>query len=85
MRALGSMPGGAGGPIEAAARRVGFDDLANPVAMDLESIATYLETLRDTYARWRAEEQERSAELKRLRKDIAAARRVFGIEGGSHG
>lgn len=77
--ALSSMPFGAMERLRRAAARVGGDDHGQPCPVDLDSLAIYLETLRDVLTEDGRQTEKELVELRHLRDDVAAMRRVLGI------
>lgn len=72
IRAIAAMPYGALVHV-----KVGFGQQSEPVTH--EQIAAYLETLKDVLER-HANHAAADAELAQLRGDLAAVRRVFGVD-----
>jgi hypothetical protein len=75
---IGRMPGGAAESISEIARRVGFDcHQERPITM--EDVADYLEAVVEQRTRFAEESRVMEAELRQLKDDLAAVRRVFGL------
>lgn len=77
---LGQMPYGALERIRQLSARVGMRD-GNPAPIDLEDVAAYLEGLGELLHEVVAARNAEQDELRRLKDDIAAVRRVFGLSG----
>ena len=79
-RALSSMPYGALESVHSKAGRVGLDGAGSPTSITLESIADYFEALMAGVRRFADDAQAEREELHALRADVAAVRRLLGLE-----